>query len=64
MVMRATNDTGKLKGTATYYNNHNSNSISFHRVERFRRFANVEWVTFEGQYSARPRVMSSDGREG
>ncbi len=28
-------------------NNHNSNSISFHRVRHFRQYANVEWATYE-----------------
>ncbi len=41
------------------YNNHNSNAVSFHRVRGFRRYANVQWATYEGQYTLRPRVMSS-----
>jgi len=28
------------------YNNHNSNSIVFHRVRNFRRLANLEWVKY------------------
>lgn len=27
-------------------NNHNSNAVSFHRIRRFRQYANVEWATY------------------
>ncbi|KAL4442779.1 hypothetical protein ABPG77_006773, partial [Micractinium sp. CCAP 211/92] len=42
----------------TYYNNHNSNTIAFHRVRNFRHYANVEWAAFEGKYSQHPRRTS------
>ncbi|EFN53516.1 expressed protein [Chlorella variabilis] len=38
-----------------YYNNHNSNTIAFHRVKNFRHYANVEWVRYQGPYSRYPR---------
>jgi hypothetical protein len=32
--------------TAYVQNNHNSNAVSFHRIRRFRQYANVEWATY------------------
>jgi hypothetical protein len=37
---------------ALLQNNHNSNAVSFHRIRRFRQYANVEWAT----YMVRARV--------
>lgn len=51
IVMRATAWSGKLESTSQYYNNHNSNAISFHRILDFRSSANVEWATFGGPYT-------------
>ncbi len=31
-------------GVDPFYNNHNSNAVSFHRVRRFRGLANVAWA--------------------
>jgi hypothetical protein len=52
-----------------YYNNHNSNTIAFHRVKNFRHFANIEWVRYQGPYSRFPRrtamkdeVESAEGK--
>lgn len=45
--------------TAGWYNNHNSNAVSFHRVANFRKLANVQWATWEGKYTVRPRSTSS-----
>lgn len=42
----------------SYYNNHNSNTVAFHRVRNFRHYANIEWAAFEGQYSKHPRRTS------
>ncbi|KDD75839.1 hypothetical protein H632_c476p1, partial [Helicosporidium sp. ATCC 50920] len=39
-----------------FYNNHNSNSISFHRVRNFRRLANAAWALEQGVYSQHPRA--------
>ncbi|KAI3424245.1 hypothetical protein D9Q98_009601 [Chlorella vulgaris] len=38
-----------------YYNNHNSNTIAFHRVKNFRHYANIDWVRYQGPYSKFPR---------
>jgi len=61
VVMRATAPPANASSpTAGFYNNHNSNAISFHRVRNFRQLANVQWATWEGEYTLRPRAMSSD----
>jgi hypothetical protein len=38
-----------------FYNNHNSNTIAFHRVRNFRHYANQEWAAYQGPYSSSPR---------
>lgn len=61
VVMRATAPPSQPSSTtAAWYNNHNSNAVSFHRVTDFRRLANVQWATWEGEYSQRPRSTSSN----
>ena len=61
VVMRATAPPpDPAAPTAAFYNNHNSNAVSFHRVRDFRQLANVQWAAWEGEYTLRPRAMSSD----
>ena len=61
VVMRATAPPLNASSpTAGFYNNHNSNAVSFHRIKNFRQLANVAWTTWEGEYSLRPRALSSD----
>lgn len=60
IVMRATfSPKGPLQPISQYYNNHNSNSISFHRVRNFRKYANVLWASYEGEYTHRTRRIGS-----
>jgi hypothetical protein len=59
IVSRATIIPGERESTLrSFYNNHNANAVSFHRVERFRELANVKWATYQGQYSAEKRRVA------
>lgn len=42
-----------------FFNNHNSNSISFHRVRQFRALANARWANEQGEYSAKVRKSTN-----
>jgi len=60
IVSRATIVPGERESTLNdYYNNHNANAVSFHRVEKFRELANREWATYQGPYSAEKRRVAA-----
>ena len=54
MVSRATlpDPDGQI---APCYNNHNSQQVAFHRVHKFRAYANAEWALHQGGESLWPR---------
>lgn len=61
VVSRATFVAGQRESTLKqYYNNHNSNAVSFHRVRNFRRYALVEWANYQGPYSREHRISRYD----
>jgi len=54
VVTRATLPSGPRGAGSKMYNNHNSNSIAFHRVPNFRSHAPLDWLTHKSQFSRRP----------
>ncbi|KFM26921.1 hypothetical protein F751_4982 [Auxenochlorella protothecoides] len=42
-----------------FFNNHNSNAISFHRIRHFRAYANAEWANEQGEYSGPERKSTN-----
>jgi len=58
IVSRATSSFGFSSGIAGFYNNHNSNSIAFHRIRNFRRLALSTWANELGHYTELTRNHS------
>ncbi len=55
LVTRATSDFGSGEPIHKFYNNHNSNSVAFLRVKKFRRFGQLSWVKHIGKSTILPR---------
>ena len=43
-------DDGRLF-VCRFYNNHNSNAVSFHRIRHFRQYANLAWAQHTEEYA-------------